>query len=153
MVGGARNLVLFCFYFSNTAIAEYFCYSQCKIQVTIGLILTKEIWSCFGKKLIKLINWVTFDTWSDNYVKRCREKLIHQNCTRFLLICLQWTWEAFMFDTLMMSSKAREDFKRESSVYKKFQKRRYLFNSKSRDHIISKTKPSMSLVNSFASSH
>ena len=48
-----------------------------------------------------------------------------------------------------MSSEAREDFKREWSVYKKFQKRRYLFNRKSRDHIISKTNPFTSMVNSF----
>ena len=46
----ARNLVLFCFYFSTAAIAEDFCYSQCKIQVTVDLILTKKIWSCFEKK-------------------------------------------------------------------------------------------------------
>ena len=30
---------LFCFCFSTTAISEDFCYSQCKIQVTVGLTL------------------------------------------------------------------------------------------------------------------
>ena len=39
----ARNSVLFCFYFSTTAIAEGFCYSPCKVQVTVGFILTKNI--------------------------------------------------------------------------------------------------------------
>ena len=43
LVSRARNLVLFCFYFSTTAIAEDVCYSQCEIQVTVGLILTKKI--------------------------------------------------------------------------------------------------------------
>ena len=68
----ARNLVLFCFYFSTTAIAEDVCYSQCKIQVTVGLILTKKIWSCFEKKLIKLITWITFYTWPDKHIKKYR---------------------------------------------------------------------------------
>ena len=54
------------------------------------------------------------------------KKLIHRNSSKFLLICLQLTWEVFMLDTLLMSSEAWEDFKREWSVYKKFQKRRYL---------------------------
>ena len=76
----ARNLVLFCFYFSTTAIAENFCYSQCKIQETVSqcktqetvsLILTKKIWSCFEKKN-EIHNWIIFDTWSDTYMKRYR---------------------------------------------------------------------------------
>ena len=54
-----------------------------------------------------------------------------------------------MLDTLLMSSKARKDYKKKWSVDKKFQKRRYIFNSKSQDHITSKTKPSTSMVNSF----
>ena len=101
------------------------------------------------KKLIKLVNWITFDTWSDEYIKGYRKKLIHWNSTKILLICLQLTWEIFLLDTLLMSSETRENFKKEWSVYKKFQKRRYLFNSKSRDHIISKTKHSTSRVSSF----
>ena len=39
----ARNLVLFCFYFSSTVIAEDFCYCQWKIQITVALILTMKI--------------------------------------------------------------------------------------------------------------
>ena len=56
-----------------------------------------------------------------------------------------------MLDTLLMLSEAREDFKREWSVYKNFQKLRYLFNGNYRDHIASKTKLSMSMVNNFRS--
>ena len=76
----ARNLVLFCFYFSTTAIAENFCYSQCKIQETfsqcktqeiVSLILIKKIWSCFEKKN-EIHNWIIFDTWPDTYMKRYR---------------------------------------------------------------------------------
>ena len=82
-------------------------------------------------------------------MKRHLYKLIHWNSTRLLPICLQLTWEIFVLDTFLTSLKAREDFKREWSVYKKLQKRRYLFNGKSRDHITFKTKPSTSLVSSF----
>ena len=57
----ARNLVLFCFYFSTTAIAEDFCYSQCKIQVSVGLILTNKRRSYFEKKINKN-NRNTFNT-------------------------------------------------------------------------------------------
>ena len=49
----ARNLVLFCFYFSTTATAEDFCYSQCKIQVTVGLMLTKKYEAALRKKINK----------------------------------------------------------------------------------------------------
>ena len=67
------NLVLFCFYFSTTVIAEDFCYIKCKIQVTVGLILTKKIWNCFEEtNLKKLLNWITFVTWPDKYKKKYR---------------------------------------------------------------------------------
>ena len=54
LAGRARNLVLFCFYFSTASIAEDFCHSQCKIlSVIVGLILTKKTWSCFEKNINK----------------------------------------------------------------------------------------------------
>ena len=68
---------------------------------------------------------------------------------KVLLICLQLTWEVFLLDTLLMSSEAREDFKKKWSIYKKIKKRWYLLNGKSKDHITSKTKSSTSMVNSF----
>ena len=48
-----RNLVLFCFYFSTAAIAEDICYSQCKIQVTVSLILTKRYEASLRKNVNK----------------------------------------------------------------------------------------------------
>ena len=39
------------------------------------------------------------------------------------LLTINLAWEVIMLDTLLMSSKAREDYKREWSVYKNFKKR------------------------------
>ena len=112
----ARNLVLFGFYFSTAAIAEDFSYSQCKIQVTAGLILTKKIWSCF-EKILKLINWITFDAWFDKYKKvplktnsLKQYKVFINSCTINLgIICVRY---------FVTSSEAPEDYKKEWSVYK-----------------------------------
>ena len=38
-----KKLGLFCFYFSTTATAEDVCNSQCKIEVTLDIILTKKL--------------------------------------------------------------------------------------------------------------
>ena len=104
----ARNLVLFGFYFSTAAIAEDFCYSQCKIQVTVGLILTKKIWSCF-EKILKLINWITFDALFDKYKKVPLKTNSLKQYKVFINSCVRY---------FVTSSEAPEDYKREWSVYK-----------------------------------
>ena len=62
-------MALFCFYFSTLANAEDFCYSRCKIQVTVGLILDKK------RQIIKLINWIAFNNWLDRYIKQVLLKI------------------------------------------------------------------------------
>ena len=56
LAGRAKNVVLFCFYVSTTAIAEDFSYSQCKIQVAVGLISIKRKFEATSRKIINKTN-------------------------------------------------------------------------------------------------